>query len=143
VVIMRKVIQGTRSEKGLENHSVPRLCFLAYIATAFQDFRLSGCQRFSLSACPPDPPPSTLNRSEPPQSQISDLKSPIIGARSAAVVLLVGLWFDGGLFHLATAAPLWILLELGRGEGSPPRHRGTEETDDPKLKPRGDPEGPT
>jgi O-antigen ligase len=34
--------------------------------------------------------------------------------RAAAVVLLVGFWFDGGLFKLATAAPFWILLELGR-----------------------------
>jgi hypothetical protein len=29
-------------------------------------------------------------------------------------VFLVGFWFDGGLFKLATAAPFWILLELGR-----------------------------
>jgi hypothetical protein len=34
--------------------------------------------------------------------------------RSAAAVLVVGFWFDGGLFKLATAAPFWILLELGR-----------------------------
>jgi hypothetical protein len=34
--------------------------------------------------------------------------------RSAAAVLAVGFWFDGGLFKLATAAPFWILLELGR-----------------------------
>jgi hypothetical protein len=34
--------------------------------------------------------------------------------RAAAVVLLVAFWFDGGLFKLATAAPFWILLELGR-----------------------------
>ena len=36
--------------------------------------------------------------------------------RAAAVVLLIGFWFDGGLFKLATAAPFWILLELGRNE---------------------------
>jgi hypothetical protein len=30
------------------------------------------------------------------------------------VVLLVGFWFDGGLFKLATGATFWILLELGR-----------------------------
>jgi hypothetical protein len=36
--------------------------------------------------------------------------------RAGAVVLLVGFWFDGGLFKLATAAPFWILLELGRNE---------------------------
>ena len=34
--------------------------------------------------------------------------------RAGAIVLLVGFWFDGGLFKLATASTLWILLELGR-----------------------------
>lgn len=33
--------------------------------------------------------------------------------RAGAIVLLVGFWFDGGLFSLATAAPFWMLLELG------------------------------
>jgi len=37
-----------------------------------------------------------------------------ISCRAGAVVLLVGFWFDGGLFNLATAAPFWILLELGQ-----------------------------
>jgi O-antigen ligase len=35
--------------------------------------------------------------------------------RAKAVVLVVGFWFDGGLFKLATGATFWILLELGRG----------------------------
>ena len=35
--------------------------------------------------------------------------------RAGAAVLLVGFWFDGGLFRLATAATFWILLELGQG----------------------------
>lgn len=39
---------------------------------------------------------------------------PRVVCRAGAVVLLVGFWFDGGLFKLATAAPFWILLELGR-----------------------------
>ena len=34
--------------------------------------------------------------------------------RAGAIVLLVGFWFDGGLFRLATAPVFWILLELGR-----------------------------
>ncbi|MGO8931113.1 MAG: O-antigen ligase family protein [Limisphaerales bacterium] len=34
--------------------------------------------------------------------------------RAGALVLLVAFWFDGGLFKLATAAPFWVLLELGR-----------------------------
>jgi O-antigen ligase len=33
--------------------------------------------------------------------------------RAGAIVLLVGFWFDGGLFNLATASTFWILLELG------------------------------
>jgi hypothetical protein len=32
---------------------------------------------------------------------------------AAAVVLLVGFFFDGGLFKMALAVPFWILLELG------------------------------
>jgi len=31
--------------------------------------------------------------------------------RAAVIVLLVGFWFDGGLFKLPTAAPFWILLD--------------------------------
>jgi O-antigen ligase len=32
---------------------------------------------------------------------------------TGAIVLLVGFWFDGGLFKLVTASTFWILLELG------------------------------
>ncbi|MFT5493011.1 MAG: hypothetical protein ACI8V5_003397 [Limisphaerales bacterium] len=35
-----------------------------------------------------------------------------LGSRAALVVLLCGFWFDDGLFHLATGALFWILLEL-------------------------------
>ena len=37
--------------------------------------------------------------------------------RAGAIVLLVGFWFDGGLFKLATASVFWILLELGSVAG--------------------------
>ncbi len=33
--------------------------------------------------------------------------------RAGVIVLLVGFWFDGGLFKLPTAATFWILLEMG------------------------------
>ncbi len=36
--------------------------------------------------------------------------------RAGAIVLLVGFWFDGGLFKLATGSVFWVLLELGRSE---------------------------
>jgi hypothetical protein len=42
------------------------------------------------------------------------------------VVLLVGFWFDGGLFKLATEATFWILLELGRS-GSREIHEAHED----------------
>ena len=35
---------------------------------------------------------------------------------AGAMVLLVGFWFDGGLFKLPTAATFWILLELGAAQ---------------------------
>lgn len=37
-----------------------------------------------------------------------------IACRAAALAMLVGFWFDGGLFTLATAAVFWVLLELGK-----------------------------
>lgn len=36
--------------------------------------------------------------------------------RAGTLVLLVGFWFDGGLFKLATGAAFWILLALGNKE---------------------------
>ena len=39
--------------------------------------------------------------------------------RAGAIVLLVGFWFDGGLFKLATATVFWILIELGREDFQP------------------------
>lgn len=37
--------------------------------------------------------------------------------RAGAIVLLVGFFFDGGLFKLATGATFWILIELGSASG--------------------------
>lgn len=39
-----------------------------------------------------------------------------ITCHAGAIVLLVGFWFDGGLFKLPTASTFWILLELGSCE---------------------------
>jgi hypothetical protein len=47
------------------------------------------------------------------QSEIVEMNWLQKSCRAGAIVLLVGLWFDGGLFILATAATFWILLELG------------------------------
>ena len=48
------------------------------------------------------------------QFRVAVERWPKAACRAATIVLLVGFWFDGGLFKLATAAPFWILLELGR-----------------------------
>jgi O-antigen ligase len=42
--------------------------------------------------------------------------------RAGAIVLLVGFFFDGGLFKLATGSVFWILLELGRVDPDRARH---------------------
>jgi O-antigen ligase len=56
-----------------------------------------------------------------PTAETAGANSPISEAdwlkavcRAGAIVLLVGFWFDGGLFRLATAGTFWVLIELGR-----------------------------
>jgi hypothetical protein len=58
------------------------------------------------------------------RSPISDLLSTT--CRAGTTVLLVGFWFDGGLFKLPTAAAFWILLDLGRADLV--HQKATEET---------------
>ena len=45
----------------------------------------------------------------------------VLALGAGAIVLLVGFWFDGGLFRMATAIPFWILLELGATESTRPK----------------------
>lgn len=47
------------------------------------------------------------------KAEINDMEWWHIVCHAGAIVLLVGFWFDGGLFKLPTAATFWILLELG------------------------------
>ncbi|HWY29751.1 MAG TPA: O-antigen ligase family protein, partial [Candidatus Acidoferrum sp.] len=42
-----------------------------------------------------------------------------VACHAAVIAMLVGFWFDGGLFELPTAAVFWILLELGAVARSP------------------------
>jgi O-antigen ligase len=82
------------------------LCFAVYIALA-----LTGRQKTGL----PAPPTLDSRRAAAPSQRVGHwtLDSSAV-CRAGAVVLLVGFWFDGGLFKLPTAATFWILLELGR-----------------------------
>ena len=59
-----------------------------------------------------------------------------LGYRGALIVLLIGFWFDGGLFKLALATPFWVFLELGRSAAderrAPPTcSRGSSEIESP------------
>jgi len=55
-------------------------------------------------------PAATFSPSDAEKGSLDWLQT---ACRAGAIVLLVGFWFDGGLFKLATAATFWILLELG------------------------------
>jgi O-antigen ligase len=65
------------------------VCFLAYVALCFRS----------------------------PKSKQFGIRNSEFGikaaCRAAVLAMLVGFWFDGGLFKLATASVFWILLELG------------------------------
>jgi len=105
------------------------LCFAAYIGLALTG-KAGECRR-TLNL---EPRSSNFERggSQGGEAQVSHLAPPTLDfrlraldssavCRAGAVVLLVGLWFDGGLFKLATGAAFWILLELGRQEPEPVR----------------------
>jgi len=62
------------------------------------------------------------------KAEITDAEWLQTTCQAGAIVLLVGFWFDGGLFKLATASTFWILLELGnvRHEGTLADENGTK-----------------
>jgi hypothetical protein len=72
---------------------------------------------------PGEPRPGPCKRGSPSgedcRSAVADFGYPAFeflpaACRAGAVALLVGFWFDGGLFKLALAAPFWVLIELGQ-----------------------------
>jgi len=71
------------------------LCFLAYLAIAGR--QAIGCARRGGRLSTSDREPSAS-----------------LAAAAGVMVLLVGFWFDGGLFKLPTAVVFWMLLELAR-----------------------------
>jgi hypothetical protein len=82
---------------------IPALaCFLGYVGLGLSERGEVRSAKQKQEGCSEDLPPVTCHLSLQPI------------CRAGAIVLLVGFWFDGGLFKLATAAPFWILLELGR-----------------------------
>jgi O-antigen ligase len=76
-------------------------CFVVYVGIGFKP---KGTWRIRDGI---DRPVEDLNSG---RNQMSVLKAT---CRAGAIVLLVGFFFDGGLFKIALAVPFWILLELG------------------------------
>jgi hypothetical protein len=78
------------------------LCFIAYVGMSFISKVGSGIQ---------DEMKGQSGYSEPGSDQTTLIQTT---CHASVIVLLVGFFFDGGLFKVALAVPFWILLELGR-----------------------------
>ncbi len=86
---------------------IPALfCFFMYVCLAFR--RTEHSHSFS-------------QKSEAQIYENSVPESWKVICHAGAVVLLVGFWFDGGLFKLPTAAMFWILLGLGIADNAKER----------------------
>ena len=93
---------------------VPALiCFLVYVGLSLRNPRPT----VHIPQLPRGPDSGTE------VSEFQDLAWLQATCRAGAIVLLVGFFFDGGLFKLATGSVFWILLELGRVD----RYRGGAE----------------
>jgi hypothetical protein len=57
---------------------------------------------------------SSVERREPDELSTFNFQPSTIAA-AGAIVLLIGFWFDGGLFKLPTCVVFWMLVELAHG----------------------------
>jgi O-antigen ligase len=95
---------------------IPALfCFIAYIWLSLTRSAECGMRNGGQNSETRIHPASSPSILHPPSSILLAAT-----CRAGAIVLLVGFWFDGGLFKLPTAATFWILLELG---AAPARNR--------------------
>ena len=103
---------------------VPSLaCFVAYLWLALslrsnaQSLKLGEVGRVSPCA------PGVEGVETIGQNSDLRLQTSVIAAGGAAV-LLIGFWFDGGLFKLPTCVVFWVLLELCRSRGNEAQSEG-------------------
>ncbi len=92
------------------------LCLAGYVLLKLVPQRGSPAQR---------PAPQLASAS----GQIQSLQAV---CRCGVIVLLVGFWFNRGLFCLALAAPFWVLLELAGA--APARYEPTRREDGPPAR---------
>jgi hypothetical protein len=91
---------------------VPALvCFLAYVGLSLKsNVQCLKSKVGGLESTAASPEPEVAQRLAFSAQTLSWSRVCCAGV----IVLLVGFWFDGGLFKLATGATFWTLLELGR-----------------------------
>jgi hypothetical protein len=91
---------------------VPALvCFVGYVFFASRGPRVEGRETGGVRHLTRSLSPCEAER----ESELSTINlQPSTAAAAGAIVLLVGFWFDGGLFRLPTATVFWVLFELAR-----------------------------
>jgi O-antigen ligase len=98
------------------------ICFSAYAALCFRNrphLVATDMRRLHLKSAESQPPHVGCYGStgETPGGTPDETPALRCACRAGALAMLVGFWFDGGLFTLPTAAVFWILLELGAVRG--------------------------
>lgn len=87
------------------------ICFVAYVALCFRKVGRTSPVTSDRGGA------GTRNHPQALPTWTRETSTLVYASRAAALAMLVGFWFDGGLFRLATAALFWVLLELGKAEG--------------------------
>jgi hypothetical protein len=96
---------------------VPALvCFLVYVGLSLRSPQSILLRDASAGQAVHSPQLARVADSGAEVDDFKDLDWLQATCRAGAIVLLVGFFFDGGLFKLATGSVFWILLELGRVE---------------------------
>lgn len=85
------------------------ICFVVYVAVSLE---LGRREKETCRLRKPE-----VECKQDPRTTLDDkprmLDAARVACRASASAMLVGFWFDGGLFNLPTATAFWILLELG------------------------------
>jgi len=104
-------------------------CFVSYVGLCLRGNRVMPLRAYSLvskASCgsgqekcsPPEVPSARRLGTAVSGYPVNAGSMQRVACRAGAIVMLVGFWFDGGLFNLATASVFWVLLELGAEDSS-------------------------
>jgi hypothetical protein len=98
------------------------VCFVAYVGLCFRRSpRLHLTKNLNLEKRIPHPGPLPIGSADSAEAETEKLVASHSSLRAAclagALVFVVAIWFDGGLFDLPTTAMFWVLIELGVSRG--------------------------